>query len=95
MAFGYVVANVNVTDPVQYEEYKKFSSIAMQKYGAEVLVRGGKTELMEGNLHSRVIILKFPSFDDAVTFHHSAEYQLAKSKRDGAAQMNMILAEGI
>jgi uncharacterized protein (DUF1330 family) len=95
MAYGYIIANVNVTNPEQYEEYKKFSTLAMQKHGAELLTRGGRSELLEGNLHSRVVILKFPSFEAAQNFNNSAEYQLAKSKRIGAADMNMMVVEGI
>ena len=39
---GYIIANVQVTDPVQYEEYKKWSTAAMKAYDAEVCVRGGQ-----------------------------------------------------
>jgi uncharacterized protein (DUF1330 family) len=94
MPVGYIIANVNVTDPVQYEEYKKFSTMAMEAHGAELLVRGGKSEVVEGNLFPRVVILKFPSFEAAKKYNESAEYQLARSKREGAAQMNMIVVEG-
>ena len=48
MAAGYILAYVDVTDPVQYEQYKVLSTKAMQVHGAEVLVRGGKTEQLEG-----------------------------------------------
>ena len=44
MPSAYIIANVSVTDPTQYEEYKRLSSIAMKTHGAEVCVRGGKIE---------------------------------------------------
>lgn len=94
MPAGYIIANVNVTDPVQYEEYKKLSTLAMEKHGAELLVRGGKSEVVEGSLFPRVVILKFPSFEAAKKYNESAEYELARAKRQGAAQMNMIVVEG-
>jgi uncharacterized protein (DUF1330 family) len=46
MSSAYIIANVTVTNPEQYEEYKKLSSIAMQAHGAEVCVRGGKIEVL-------------------------------------------------
>lgn len=95
MAYGYIIANVNVTNPEQYEQYKKLSTIAMEKHGAELLVRGGASEVLEGNLHPRIVILRFPSFEAAKNYHHSAEYQLAITKRIGAADMNMIVVEGV
>ncbi len=54
MAAGYIIAYVDVTDPQQYEQYKVLSTRAMQAHGAEVLVRGGKTEPLEGNGRPRV-----------------------------------------
>ncbi len=66
MSSAYIIANVRVTDPQQYEQYKKLSTLAMQAHGAEVCVRGGTVEWIEGDWHpDRIVILKFPSVDKA------------------------------
>ncbi|GAO26957.1 hypothetical protein ALISP_6777 [Alicycliphilus sp. B1] len=73
MASGYIIASVTVTDPAQYEEYKKWSSEAMRAHGAEVCVRGGKVAVLEGDWNpGRTVVLKFPSFEAARAFHDSA-----------------------
>ncbi|HEX2012273.1 MAG TPA: DUF1330 domain-containing protein [Roseateles sp.] len=96
MPSAYILANVQVTNPTQYEEYKKFSSAAMQAHGAEVCVRGGKVELLEGDwTPERVVLLKFPSVEAARAFNDSAEYALARAARQGAAVMRMVLIEGV
>lgn len=96
MAAGYILAYVDVTDPVQYEQYKVLSTKAMQVHGAEPLVRGGKTEVLEGEwAPTRVVVLKFPSYDAAKAFHDSEEYRAARASREKAAKMNMIVVEGI
>ncbi len=93
---GYIIADVTVTDPVQYEEYKKWSSAAMQAHGAQVCVRGGKVEVLEGDwAPQRVVILKFPSFEAAKAFDASPEYGRARAARQGAAIMRMIVVEGV
>ena len=93
---GYVIANVDVTDPTQYEEYKKLSSLAMQATGAEVCVRGGKTEVLEGDwAPARVVVLKFPTYEKAKAFYDSPEYLKAREARAGAAAMRMIVVEGL
>lgn len=93
---GYIIANVKVTDPVQYEEYKKWSTAAMQAYGAEVCARGGKAEVLEGDwTPDRLVILKFPSFEAAKAFDASPEYGKARAARQGAAIMRMVVVEGI
>lgn len=96
MPSAYVLANVDVTDPVQYEQYKKLSTIAMQAHGAEVCIRGGKVEVLEGDWSpTRVVLLKFPTPEAARAFYDSAEYQAAKAARQGAAVMRMVLIEGV
>ena len=93
---AYIIANVDVSDPVQYEEYKKLSSAAMQAHGAEVCVRGGKVEVLEGDWSpSRLVVLKFPSVEAAKQFSASAEYGKARASRQGAAVMRMIVVEGL
>jgi uncharacterized protein (DUF1330 family) len=96
MSSAYIIANVTVTNPAQYEEYKKWSGAAMQAYSAEVCVRGGKVELIEGDwMPERLVILKFPSWDAAQVFNGSPEYGKARTARQGAAIMRMILVEGV
>jgi uncharacterized protein (DUF1330 family) len=96
MSCGYVIAYVAVTDPAQYEEYKKWSTVAMQAHGAEVCVRGGQVEVLEGDwAPSRVVVLKFPSFEKAKAFYETPEYRKAREARAGAAIMRMIAVEGL
>jgi uncharacterized protein (DUF1330 family) len=96
MPSAYIIANVTVTNPEQYEQYKKLSSIAMQAHGAEVCVRGGKVEVLEGDWSpSRIVVLKFPSVEQARAFNESAEYDAARQSRQGIAVMRMVLVEGV
>ena len=96
MPSAYIIANVTVTNPEQYEEYKKLSTIAMQVHGAELCVRGGKVEVLEGDwAPTRVVILKFPSMDAAKAYNESIEYTAARTSRQGAAVMRMIAVEGV
>jgi len=96
MTSAYIIANVQVNNPEQYEEYKKWSSAAMQLHGAEVCVRGGKVEVLEGDwAPERIVILKFPTFEAAKAFNASAEYEKARKAREGIAVMRMIVVEGV
>ena len=93
---AYIIANVEVTNPTQYEEYKKWSSEAMKAHGAEVCVRGGKVEVLEGDWSpSRLVMLKFPNVEAAKAFNDSPEYGKARAARQGAAIMRMVVVEGV
>ena len=96
MASGYIIASVEVTHPEQYEEYKKWSSEAMRVHGAEVCIRGGRVEVLEGDWNpGRTVVLKFPSFEAALAFHGSPEYRKARTAREGAAIMRLVCVEGV
>ncbi|MCJ0762634.1 DUF1330 domain-containing protein [Variovorax terrae] len=95
MSSAYIIANVTVTNPAQYEEYKKLSTLAMKAHGAEVCVRGGSIEVLEGDwAPTRLVLLKFPSVEQARAFNDSVEYDAARQARQGAAVMRMVLVEG-
>ena len=96
MSSAYVIANVTVTNPQQYEAYKTWSSVAIQAHGAEVCVRGGTVQMLEGDwLPERLVVLKFPTVEAARRFYDSPEYGRARAARQGAAVMRMVLAEGV
>ncbi|UUZ63971.1 DUF1330 domain-containing protein [Polaromonas sp. P1-6] len=96
MTSAYIIANVTVTNPEQYETYKKLSTIAMQAHGAEVCVQGGPVEVLEGDWSpSRIVVLKFPDMTQARAFNASAEYEAARQSRQGIAVMRMVLVEGV
>lgn len=93
---AYIIADVDVTDPLQYEQYKVLSSKAIAAHGAEICIRGGAVEVLEGGWSpSRIVLLKFPDMAAARAFYDSAEYHLAKQARAGAATMRMIAVEGL
>lgn len=92
---GYVVAEVEVTDPATYEEYRKRVPAIVAQYGGKYLVRGGAVEAREGNwTPKRLVVLEFPSMDRARAFHGSPEYAPALAMRGKAAKSKVILVEG-
>lgn len=92
---AYAIINVNVTDSEQYEKYRVFSGQAIAEYGAEILVRGGAQTVLEGEFHPRTVLLKFPSLEKAQAFYDSSTYTAARSMRQGAAQVNFMIIEGV
>ncbi len=95
MPAGYIVGHVDVSNPAQYEAYKRLSSAAMQTHGAEVLVRGGDQQVLEGQMPSRTVVLKFVSYAAAKAFYDSPDYRAARAARAGAAAMQMLCVEGV
>lgn len=93
---AYWMVFMNVTAPKPYEEYKKRTPAALQKYGGKFLARGGRAQAVEGkNSAERVVLIEFPSFEQAMKCYNSPEYQEAKGFRAGAADAQIVIVEGI
>ena len=96
MSSGYVIAQVEVTNPTQYEEYKKWSSAAMQAHGAEVCVRGGQTEVLEGDwTPRRLVLIEFPSAEALRAWYESPEYAPLIALRQRTANARLVMVDGV
>lgn len=93
---AYILVDGKVTDPVKYEDYKRLAHACVQSHGGRYLVRGGKAEVLEGSwAPNRVVVLEFPTLEQARAFYDSADYAAARAARGGAAQMNMVMVGGV
>ena len=93
---AYVIAEVNVTDQMLYEEYKKMIPATVEKYGGRFAARGGAVDSKEGGWSpARLVILEFPSMEKARSWYHSPEYAPALALRLKAATAKLILVEGV
>ena len=93
---AYIIADVVVTDPEKMARYREWSTRAMQEHGAEVLVRGGAFEVLEGPwTPSRLVLLKFADRDAAKRFYASETYSHARTLREGAGVMHMVVVDGV
>lgn len=93
---AYVIAEVEVTDPSAYEEYRKLVPATIEKYGGKYLARGGATESKEGGwAPARLVILEFPSMAQARRWYDSPEYTPARAIRQRASKSKLIFAEGL
>ncbi len=95
MPKAYVIARVTVHDAEAYGRYAALAPEAMKKYGARVLARGGRWEALEGEARERNVVLEFDDYETAKAYFASAEYQLARSYRLGAADFDLTLVEGV
>lgn len=96
MPRAYIIINVTVTNPEQMALYREWSSKAIQEHGADILVRGGAVEVLEGDwTPDRVVLLGFESADQARAFYHSETYTHARRLREGAGVMRMVVVEGV
>jgi len=93
---AYLVVDIEVSNPAQFEEYKKLAPATIAKYGGRYLIRGGAYEALEGEWKpQRLTVVEFESMEKATAFYRSSEYQTAIQARKGAANMKMLLVRGV
>jgi uncharacterized protein (DUF1330 family) len=92
---AYVIAEVEVTDPKLFDEYREIVPGTIARYGGKYLVRGGATETKEGGWQpKRLVVLEFASLDQARKWYHSPEYAPALAMRLKAARSRVVLVDG-
>jgi uncharacterized protein (DUF1330 family) len=93
---AYIVVQVDVKDPARYADYRTMVPPTLAKYGGRFIVRGGKTETLEGDWSpKRFVVVEFPSLEQAKAWWASPEYAEAKALRQATSETQMIVAEGI
>ena len=92
---AYILVDITINDPQTYERYKLLAPASIAAYHGRYLVRGGRTEVLEGDWEpSRLVILEFPCVEDAKAWWESEEYAAAKALRQSCAATEMLLVEG-
>lgn len=91
---AYVLADIDVTDPARYEDYKALAGPSVEQYGGRYAVRGGTVQVLEGDWPTgRFVVLEFPDADMARRWYSSAEYSGARAVRQEAATARLLLVE--
>ena len=92
---AYLIANITVTDPTRFREYREQVTHVIAKFGGRFLVREGAVHPLEGNLglHSFVVV-EFPSMEAARQFYDSAEYAPLLKLRTESSHSSLAIVEG-
>ncbi len=95
MSKMYMVVDARSTDPERMVEYRRLSSIAVERFGGRFLVRGGAYDVLEGDWRpQRLVVIEFDDSAKAKAFYDSPEYVAARQARAGVSSFDMVLVEG-
>jgi uncharacterized protein (DUF1330 family) len=88
-----------VTDPEAMQIYsamnRQSAGAFVEQYGIKPLAVYGATEAFEGEAPDGIVLLEFPSTQDARAWYDSPEYQAAVALRKQGAQYRALLIEGL
>lgn len=92
---AYIINDMEITDPLRFEEYKRLSPPTVAAYGGQFLARGGAVTPLEGGWEPRrLVVLEFPSVAQAQAWLNSPEYAPARRLRQLSTHSRMVVIEG-
>lgn len=92
---GYVVAEVEVTDPATFQKYSEKAPGTIAQYNGHYIIRGGKTKSIEGDAPKRFVVIAFDSMEKAEAWEDSPEYEAIKGIRHSSAKSRVFITEGV
>ena len=93
---AYVIAEIEITNPEGYKAYTQAVPATIQQYGGKFVVRGGASQVLEGEWpERRRVILEFPSKEAALKWWNSPEYEKPMALRRANSKGRLILLEGV
>ncbi|AVO38568.1 DUF1330 domain-containing protein [Pukyongiella litopenaei] len=94
MPKGYIIGHITVTDPEAYKDYIRLDTPILERLGGRFVVRGGPSDVPEGESHDRHVVIEFPTYAAARAAYHDPEYQKVAEIRRRSADSVIIVVEG-
>lgn len=92
---GFIYAEVEITNPTEFEKYRPLAEASLAPFGGRFVVRQRDPQVLEGDRHVRlVVVLEFDSPERAMEWYNSDQYQAAKAIRIRAANAHVVLVNG-
>ncbi|HMD97650.1 MAG TPA: DUF1330 domain-containing protein [Terriglobia bacterium] len=92
---AYVIAEVDVTDPTNMQKYAEKVPETLAPFNHQYLVRGGKTQALEGEPPKRIVVIAFDSAEKAREWYDSPAYEAIKPIRQSSAKTRLFIVEGL
>jgi uncharacterized protein (DUF1330 family) len=95
VAPAYVIAEVEVTDPATMAKYGEKVPATLAPFNHHYVVRGGKSQSLEGEPPKGIVVIAFDSVQKAREWYDSPAYAAIKPLRQNAAKSRIFIAEGV
>jgi uncharacterized protein (DUF1330 family) len=92
---GYVIAEVEVTDPTTFQKYAQKVPETLVPFQGHYIVRGGKIQPLEGEAPKRFVVIAFDSAEKARAWEDSPAYGAIKTIRQSSAKSRVFIVEGL
>ena len=95
MPKGYIIGHITVNDPEAYKEYVERDTPILLGLGGQFIVRGGQSQVLEGETLMRHVVIEFPSYEAALAAYNDPAYQEVADIRRRTADSVILVVEGV
>ena len=93
---GFVIGEIEVTDPAAYREFAAKVPATLKPYNAHFIVLGSTPDVREGAPSAgRLSIIAFNSVEDAQRWYTTPPYSELISMRQQASSARILIVEGV
>ena len=89
-----MICHITVRDPEAYKEYVEKDTPILKGLGGKFIVRGGQSQVVEGEAYQRHVVIEFPSYEAALAAYNDPDYQEVMKIRQRTADSTIIVVEG-
>ncbi len=92
---AYVISEVEVIDQAAADRYRQLEGASIERYGGHHLVTGAVPEALEGEWEPgrQLVMVEFPTLQDAERWYASAEYAEALDVRAHALRRRLLIVD--
>ena len=92
---AYVIAELDVTNASINQQYSAKVPETLVPFGGHFIVRGGKSQAVEGAAPKRMVVIAFDSAEKARAWYDSPAYQKILPMRISSAKTRLFIVEGV
>jgi uncharacterized protein (DUF1330 family) len=92
---AYLIVEVEINDAAAFQKYASAIPATLAPFGGRFIVRGGKTDALEGDAPKRIVMIAFDSMQKARGWWDSPAYEAIKAIRHSAAVARLFFVEGV
>lgn len=94
---AYVLSLVTPIDAKQFTIYREIAQESMKAHGGKYIIRGGTTEVAEGEwpANQLIVMMEFPDMTTLHKWYDSSEYAPARAISSTALTRQLIFVEGM
>jgi uncharacterized protein (DUF1330 family) len=92
---AFYISEFEVTDLEGIRPYSAAVESTFTPFGGRYVVRGGPAKSLEGEATKRIVMIKFPSLEQAQAWYDSPAYRTIQPIRHRSAKSRVFIVEGL